>query len=199
MGYNTIHESARQIIENEEQKKKIFPSYAAILPWTNFEKFEDLVISRQIHQETKIAEKHYDFVFMDRSLVDPIAYCENRGISLEKRIYKMIDEAKYEKNIFFFERLPYCKDEQRIEDEEEAKKVHQLIFDIYAKLGFNLIKVPVFNSASIENAILKRTDYVLEHVKMFDEKEKTKDYGGERKWEDATVEDTATEAILSLK
>jgi len=138
-GYAIIEEVPRQIIHEELEKQKLNPDYTPIVPWLDLLKFNKLLIKRQSSLESLVeAEK----VFLDRSLVDPLAYAKLGNIDLGNEIQGYIRKAAYTK-AFFLEQLNlYIKDDERKESEEEGKKLHQAIYEAYRDSGIETIVVP---------------------------------------------------------
>ncbi|MDP2909002.1 MAG: AAA family ATPase [Nanoarchaeota archaeon] len=153
-GFNTIDEVAREIILEEENKEKSTLGYKGILPWNSIEKFHDLVIHRQLDEEKRV----YTSAFLDRSLVDNVAYMSLGKVRNDGHIYQCIEQAGYGK-VFFLEQLPhYAKDEARKESPEEAKKIHRRLYEVYHDLGFEMINVPPIG-------VEQRAKFILEYLK----------------------------------
>src|SRR5919197_1844730 len=130
-GHRVLTESARLIIERE-----------GIYPWDDQKLFCEAVSNEQLRREGDLTGA---MVFLDRSLVDPVAYAELAGVRLHHSIYDGIDDAKYERRVFFLEMLPhYVTDRQRQESSELAVEVHETLRAVYLRLGFDLIDVPLF-------------------------------------------------------
>ena len=171
-GYTILPETAREIIAREQKKEEDYPGYKAILPWTDLEKFQDLYLDIQLLQEATILKKDED-VFLDRSLVDPIAYVELGNVGIRKDIHQLIENADYSR-VFFLDRLPnYEKDEERKEDLETALRLHDKLYEVYDRLGFDIVEVPVFDDLNVEEGVRKRVEFMLDETNFFkDEIEK---------------------------
>lgn len=144
LGYAIVPESARSIIAEEKNKQK------GILPWTDLHEFQKLVLARQLRLENEaIASKHQK-IFHDRSLVDGIAYAEIGNATVPEELYRSIGRADY-KRVFYLEQLPgYVQDKERKEDPELAERIHKKLYDVYDRLGFDIVKIP---SCGIEERI----------------------------------------------
>jgi len=139
----TVPEAARAIIEEEERKEREIPNYQGILPQTKLIEFEEQVIARQLQQEQRIPSSAK--VFLDRSLADIVAYFELGNVTPPSHLYKLIEEADYTK-VFFLDRLAFYKQEkERKEDSEYAKRIHEKLYRVYDRLGFDIVMVPVFH------------------------------------------------------
>ena len=94
-------------------------------------------------------------VFYDRGIHEITAYLNSIGKS---SVYW--DELPFKYNydlILLFEpwKEIYKKDENRIENFSDAKKISPFIFEIYRKSGINMIKVPNFSIEERVKFILK--------------------------------------------
>jgi len=155
----TVPEAARAIIEEEERKEREIPDYQGILPQTKLVEFEEQVIARQLQQEMKIPSSAAK-AFLDRSLADIIAYFELGNIAPPVHLCKLIEEANYAK-VFFLDRLPfYKKEKERKEDAELAKRIHEKLYGVYDRLGFDIVTVPVFFPEKEVN-IEERVKFIL--------------------------------------
>ena len=137
-GEYTISEVAREIIT--EQKKKENP----ILPETDLAAFQKLTMQRQVQREKEISSTA-SRVFQDRGLADSIAYAEEGKVKIPDGLHEFIGQADYTR-VFFLEKLPfYTKDEQRKEGQELAERIHDKLYEIYDRLGFDMVRVPVYH------------------------------------------------------
>ncbi|MDO8656255.1 MAG: AAA family ATPase, partial [Nanoarchaeota archaeon] len=162
-GHHVIKEVARIIIAQEQEKEKTCPEYRAILPWTNLEQFQNVVLERQIQEEGSLRGKKVSSSFLDRSCVDPLAYVKTGNVPIRKDIYHIIEQAEYTK-AFFLHRLPsYAKDEQRKEDDELALRLHDMMYEVYDRVGVDIVEVPIFVDNEREN-IARRIDFILAHT-----------------------------------
>lgn len=93
---------------------------------------------------------------MDRAIRDALAYYQFLKLDYDEKLIKAIKETSYKK-IFILDRLPFTKDYARTENEEDQKKIHQLIIDVYKDLGFPIVFVPVLPP-------LERVKYILDNV-----------------------------------
>ncbi len=164
-GFLTIEEQAAKIILEEIAKEKADPDYTAIVPWKRFREFQDIVIANQIESEKRC---NYKINFLDRSLVDNLAYAELQGVDLGET-YQQIKEANYTR-IFFIERInQYENNHYRKEDEDYAIKVHEKIYELYDRLGYDIIKVPAMNIGTEgiktkEESVQKRLEFILNNI-----------------------------------
>ncbi|MEK6899586.1 MAG: AAA family ATPase, partial [Nanoarchaeota archaeon] len=152
LGYAVVPESARSIIAEEINK----PS--GILPWTDLQTFQRLVFARQLRHENQALTDKHQKIFHDRSLVDGIAYAEVGNAAVPQEIYRSIEQANY-KRVFYLEQLPcYAQDKERKEDSELAERIHQRLYQVYDRLGFDIVKIPSCGIEKRVEMILAETD-----------------------------------------
>ncbi len=152
-GEITLSEVAREIIAEEQKKEN------GILPWNNLAQFQDLVIERQLRREN-VYEENCKRIFLDRGLPDCLAFTEVGNVAIRKDIYDLIEEADYQR-VFFLEQLPcYKQDEERKEDPELALRIHQRLYEVYDRLGFDIVTVPIFKTIEERvQLVLKEAQY----------------------------------------
>lgn len=161
-GIQVLHETARLIIKEDQQKKELDPSYRYLYPWEDQGLFCRRCHERQIQREKELSG---DMVILDRSIIDNLAYAAVEGIELDKRIYRDIENAGYEKKVFLFQLLKsYKTDEQRKDNEDQVKAVHRELYNVYSSLGFEIIDIPLFSDDKDTNIIM-RAEAVLKHIK----------------------------------
>lgn len=133
MGYEIVPEAARIIIEEEQFKN------TDALPWKNLQKFQNLVVQKQLEDENKIKN---EIVFLDRGIIDGYGYCMLGNAEVPELIIQNA-QNRYEK-VFILDQLEtYANDSARLETHDEAKKVHEAIIDAYQHFGYELVFVPV--------------------------------------------------------
>ena len=138
IGYSVVPEAARDVILQE--------SPDGDLPWTNVLRFQQKVVLRQKELENICVG---EVIFLDRGLPDNIAYCELAGENIGENIIEDIKNAGYEDKVFVLDRLPlFENDELRKEDINQAIKIHDKLCEVYQRLGFDVVRVPVL---SVEN------------------------------------------------
>ena len=160
-GIQVLHETARLIIQEDQEKRKLDPSYHYLYPWEDQSIFCRRCHERQLEREKELSG---DLVILDRSIIDNLAYAAVEKIKLNPEIYKDISDAGYEKKVFFFELLrSYKKDAQRKDSQEQVKAVHRELYNVYSSLGFELMDIPIFSDDKNIN-IIKRAEFILNHI-----------------------------------
>ena len=145
MGYYTVPEAARVLIDKEMKKGKTLGEIRK-----NEIKFQRKVLKLKIQIEKKTPKNK--IVFFDRGIPDNIAFFQVYGAD-PKEVLKLCKEKNYRK-IFLLEQLPFEKDYARIEDKEKAKKLGKLLEKTYVDLGYEIVSVPVMKVEDRVNFIL---------------------------------------------
>lgn len=91
-------------------------------------------------------------IFFDRGTVDSIGYFNFHQLDAN-HIIKSCLHTRYKK-IFYCHQLPVINDKVRIEDNSEAKKIGELIYNAYTNLGYELIELPAISVEQRINIIL---------------------------------------------
>jgi predicted ATPase len=148
MGYQTIPESARLLIDRGIREGKKLEDIRI-----DEKEFQLKVLEMKIKLENELSKDR--IVFIDRGIPDTIAYFQLYGFNV-KEVLKTCQEKRYKK-VFFLEPLHFEKDYARIEDEEIAKKLNELLKNAYLGLGYEVISVP---KISIE----ERIEFILSNL-----------------------------------
>ena len=132
-GFEVVPEAARMIMEEEKA------SNGNIFPWTDLAKFQEKVTIRQIELEKEIKS---DVAFLDRGVIDGYGYSVLGGITVPE-IIEREGLGRYRK-VFALEPLNiYVNDGIRLEDKEEARKIHDAIISAYKHFNYEIITIPV--------------------------------------------------------
>lgn len=181
-GYATFPEFSRALIEEELKKEKAGLTNP-ILPWTNPAVFQDVYARRQVVEENRIEaylknkklnSKAVDSIdtstciFMDRCIVDGIAFCQHAKVAIPKEIDEHVQKIRNEDAdynlIFILEPLnQYHFDEGRVLKPDESLAIQGLIEKSYKDYGYSLISVPFMTPK-------ERVRFILEKVREFESK-----------------------------
>ncbi len=133
-GYVIVPEAARQIIAEEQQKPK------GILPWTDLKGFQHKVLERQLDLESRVSGP---VVFLDRGIVDGLAYCRLGSIVPPQKLITLAGTHRYT-GVFLLDLLPnYAMDNERKEDVDTARKIHRYIHAAYEQCAYTPKTIPV--------------------------------------------------------
>lgn len=150
-GYVTIPEAGRSVILEEQLKEH------GIFPWTNLYEFQRLVTRRQGELEAEMLTGKEGLAFLDRGLIDNLAYCQQGGIAVPPELWAAIARADYA-GVFLLSLLSnYHTDAERKEDEKTAAQLHTLIEFAYREHGFAPVTVPVLPPH-------QRADFILNSI-----------------------------------
>lgn len=164
-GYTTFPEFSRALI-NEELEKEKSGHPNPILPWTNPDAFQDVYAKRQVMEENQINASNR--IFMDRCIIDGIAFCQHAKVIIPKEIDEHIQKIRSEDSdydlIFILEPLnQYHFDEGRVLKPEESLAIHGLIEKSYTDYGYTLVSVPFMSPE-------ERVKFILEKVQNYERK-----------------------------
>jgi len=140
LGYDVLPEAARAVIQDEEGKER------PILPWTDLSGFQKLVLERQLGFEARANGRP---TFLDRSIIDNLAYCRVGSIAAPQEITNAVQEhvrSNAYKAIFLLDPVPYKQDCERREDPVFALRIHEAIGRVYSELGYDVTLVPVLET-----------------------------------------------------
>ena len=79
IGYSVVRETARDVIEQQQKNN------GTILPWINQMAFQKRVLGIQLERENNISS---NLVFIDRGILDGIAYLRVAGLEVPNLFYK---------------------------------------------------------------------------------------------------------------
>lgn len=147
-GFKIIPEIPRIIIEQQQMIN------GEILPWKNISLFQVEVLKKQIELESEIQAG--TIAFLDRGVVDALAYCRFYGIDAPAGLIEAARDNRYN-GVFFLDMLPnYEVDSVRKEDLESARKIHQTIREIYSEFDYEVVEIPPLSVAERINLILSK-------------------------------------------
>ncbi|MQG04902.1 MAG: ATP-binding protein [SAR202 cluster bacterium] len=149
IGYSVVRETARDVIEQQQKNN------GTILPWINQMAFQKRVLGIQLERENNISS---NLVFIDRGILDGIAYLRVAGLEVPNLFYKNAYN-RYD-CVFLIEPLPkYVQDHQRKEKRKVSKKLHSTLKETYQEFGYKIISVPA-------NSVKERADFIIASVEM---------------------------------
>lgn len=132
-GYQVVPEIARVLIDRhvtlgispEEFRK-------------NEAEFQQRIFREKLETEQRIPRDR--IVFFERGVPDSIPYYQINGLDTQE--VERVSRERYKK-IFFLEQLPvYTKDYARLEDEETARRLSELLYKCYSELGYEVFLIP---------------------------------------------------------
>lgn len=142
---------ARVFIDEEIAKGKTLAEIRA-----DEKRFQDRVLQMKIGLEEQISPEQ--LTFFDRGIPDNIAYLKISGGDITPAL-QASQKRKY-RAVFLFDQVPFKQDYARTEDEKEANKnkIGQLLYEVYADLGYDVFRVPLMSVEDRAEFVLKELD-----------------------------------------
>ena len=148
-GYRITIEHARHYIDTQLVTGKTVEEVRR-----NQIEFQHRILHMQIAEENNLPKD--ELVFLDRAIPDALAYYRFLGLPMDEVITSALKQAQYKK-IFILDPLPLVSDYARTEDQAAQLKIHELLTDVYASLGFPIAHIPVLPPE-------ERVDFILENL-----------------------------------
>ena len=148
LGYRVIHEVARAFIEMEMEQGRTLERIRA-----DKETFENQVLHAKMAMEERLPKDQV--IIFDRAIPDSIPYFALAGLDTKGVIAKS-PRHRYKK-VFVLDRLPYTKDQARIENGETASRLDGALEASYRMLGYEVIRIGVM-------PVEDRLSFVLQEI-----------------------------------
>ncbi len=150
-GFSTISEISRKVIIAQQHEK------GNAYPWGDIETYASLVY----YKTKKILREQPESIFMDRSLVDTMAYLTFSNKKIPKELLEFPYQKYYHKTVFFapsWEEI-YEIDAQRPQQFIALNGLQEILWSTYEKLGFTCVLLPKAD-------VLSRIDFVLDKIDL---------------------------------
>jgi len=132
-GHKVLPEISRLVIE--EQNK----IGGDMVPWKRLQDFNAEVTRRQLDME---ANAPNGLVFLDRGVIDNLAYCEWGNVTPPQELKDAVTQTSYGK-VFLLLPLPFIEnDDVRTETGEDVITLTNLIRKAYQEHGHKVIEIP---------------------------------------------------------
>ena len=148
LGYKVTIEHARHYVDTQMQTGKTVEEIRS-----NQELFQMGILDMQIEQEASLNPN--DEVFLDRALPDALAYVHFLKLAINPKVAEASVRWRYRK-VFILDLLPLVKDYARREDQQAQSAIHQMLIDVYSKLNYSIVRIPVLPPE-------ERVKFILEH------------------------------------
>lgn len=148
MGYATVSEAAIQVMESHPRLKLDDP-YA----------FQKRVVDTQIATEAAIPTNNGQFIFLDRSIIDSMAYCTLRDIPQPPELDAACQATTY-LAVFALETLnnfPNRPETGRTSTQAMSRQTYDLLLEAYARYGYTVISLP-------NHSVEERIELILNHL-----------------------------------
>ncbi len=153
--YPIVEEHARRIIKEQEENG------GDMVPW-NLERFLEFqleIVNGYLKSEEAVSS--FGTTFLDRGSPDGVEYCLEKGFDPPTPLKDALRGRNY-RGVFVLDPLPYKPDEVRKETPEQARRLHEGLINLYSRLGFDPVVVPVNTDLSLEESIRDRAHLILE-------------------------------------
>lgn len=148
-GFRTIDEASRLLIE--EQLK----SGGDLVPWKDLHGFNVAVTDRQLEMEARVTDETH---FLDRGVIDNLAYCEWGKIDPPGNLKDASKQTDYH-TVFLLEPLPHMEnDDVRKETPEDRALLHTLLKKHYEAHGYQVVEVPPW-------PVQERVEFILKKIR----------------------------------
>ncbi len=146
MGFPVIEEIARSVLEK----------VGAPLTLEDKEKLQIKIARQQKEIESKT--RYSDILFLDRGLIDVIAYCNILLGYIPQEVLDITNVKSYNA-VFILEKIPFLQDGLRLEkSDKEAENIHNELISTYNINGYSPIFVPIM-------PLDKRIEFIFSHIK----------------------------------
>lgn len=152
MGYVTVREVARNIIQNQIRTN------GDAVPWDNTIRYANLMLWHSIVDFEEFV--HVDKpCFFDRGIIDTLGYAQLIDIPLTDEMIDAANKYRYNHKVFVFPfwKEIYVNDMERKQDLDEAERTFWALKKEYERFGYKTIAVPFLTPQ-------KRAEWILEHL-----------------------------------
>jgi len=151
LGYQIVPDPARAFFEQEMRKGRIIQEIRA-----DRKVVQCMILDLKLKNEVGLSREKK--VFFEYAVPDCYAYFEFYNLSRSEEAARIGVGRPYRK-VFLLEQLPSFKEDGvRIENLSAAKRISELIENMYLRLNYLLVKVPVMSIKDRVSFILSRTE-----------------------------------------
>lgn len=152
-GHFVLPEIALELIEQEAD------CGGKVFPWTDFERFQERCYREQQSKEHELPADQ-DVVFLDRSLIDSVAYYRSRELPLPDELRVAISGSDYS-CAFILDILPEehwaitHNGKPRMQSYATAVEMHKRILDTYLSYSIPVFRIPVTSVDERVDAVMR--------------------------------------------
>jgi predicted ATPase len=148
-------EHGKKVIrESAEDTIRLYEAKCVEEPWKH-PHFIDQILELQIRREDQAQKAGFESVFIDKGILDGLAYYQIDGREPSEYMLRALEEMgknPYDK-VFLIENMGFCDtNNTRREDQESALKLQDLQYKNYQKYGYNPI---IIKSGTLEERTKK--------------------------------------------
>ncbi|WP_343614882.1 AAA family ATPase [Novosphingobium sp.] len=163
-GKSTLIEAlaARGIPHRPEAGRAIIRDQVSLggtaLPWADREAFAGLMLASDMRSWREAAAIPGPVLF-DRGIPDVVGYLRLCGLPVPSAAMRAAESLRYARQVFLAPHCPaiFQQDAERKQSPEEAEATCRAMTEVYAELGYELIRLPLASVA-------ERVDFVLSHI-----------------------------------
>ncbi len=149
-GFKVVPEAARLYIDHEISKGKTIDQIRS-----DEIEFQHQILKIKIKAEQEIQKEQ--ITFFDRAIPDSLAYYELWRVEADDILKRSLRKCFYKK-AFLLKSHAFLKDYARVESEEQAKQLENLLKRSYEKLKIPVVEVPVMTVEERVNFILNEAN-----------------------------------------
>jgi predicted ATPase len=148
-GFRTFAEPGRQIVKEQTAIG------GDALPYVNDRAFGEMCVSRTMNRMIEAADAD-DYVFFDRSLIDPIAYFDHAGFDVPAHWTRAAEMFRFNAKVFLVPPWPeiFANDAERKHCFAEAVAQYKTLPQTYERFGYRPVTVP-------KALVADRADFIL--------------------------------------
>lgn len=148
-GMACVPEAARQIIQEQVQAK------GNAVPWGGTTRYTELMLAQSIADYAKHSGATAP-TFFDRGIPDVLCYARLIGLRLDE-IQHACRQYRYGRSVFLAPpwREIYTVDEQRRQTFAEAVETYQVMTQVYADCGYEVVELPQVSPAERAKFLLR--------------------------------------------
>ncbi|CAL1517446.1 AAA family ATPase [Chitinophaga sp. MM2321] len=149
MGYATVEESGRQIIQEQVR------TGGNALPWGDTAQYRDKMFRTAMDDFHALQEEQ---VFLDRGLPDVIGYTQLIQLPVDPSLQELCMQYRYNTRVFIFPpwEAIFCEDEERKQTFATAVHTFEVMQAVYNACDYELITVPMIPAAERAAFIISR-------------------------------------------
>jgi predicted ATPase len=144
-GFACMPENARTIIQQQ------VAAGGTALPWADRVAFAELMLEADI-RSYEIAQELSGPVIFDRGIPDVLGYLQLCGLPIPPDFEEAAQKHRYHRRVFvapLWESI-FTQDRERKQSIEEARATYPVMVDIYSRLGYELVLLPL---ATVEERV----------------------------------------------
>lgn len=122
----------------------------------NVDEFQDRIARMQIALEEAVEAAPGEMCFLDRGLLDGLAYCKVAGQAPPPALFESLSAARYDVVVVCELVLPFSsrRETGRVSSLERALVIEQTVFDVYSENGYRTVRLPCISPVAARADLL---------------------------------------------